>query len=377
MNGNSLLFVSAYHAPVLKILENEYFDETKSYLQSIGIFFENYFQFSNVYDIGLARHGWNSETVIANSALLQEKWASENLQKKVNTILWDKSYALQQHKFLRSLPAKARGLHWVLLEQIKLYRPDVIFIQEMHLFSREFLVEARKFSKIIVGHVSSRLLEFVPYDEYDLILSAVDYNLEYFKMKKIRTLKYFSGFDERMLDFESLNKDIDVIFVGALYSGTIEMLNSVARHNPQLRVYSFTDPKNIENSEINDNYFGPAWGLEMYKLLGRSRIVLNRHGKGGIEAGNMRMFEATGMGATIFTEENSNLKVLFEPGIELETYSNIIDLGAQVNDLLRNRKKNLEVSKAGQLKTLSTHTWANRINLLVNELDLILSSRSI
>jgi len=37
-------------------------------------------------------------------------------------------------------------------------------------------------------------------------------------------------------------------------------------------------------------------------------------------AGNMRLFEATGMGACLITDSKSNLPEMFEPDVEVVTY---------------------------------------------------------
>ncbi len=50
----------------------------------------------------------------------------------------------------------------------------------------------------------------------------------------------------------------------------------------------------------------------MYQVLRRSRITLNSHiDLAGREAGNMRLFEATGVGAFLLTDFKDNLHTLF------------------------------------------------------------------
>ena len=50
----------------------------------------------------------------------------------------------------------------------------------------------------------------------------------------------------------------------------------------------------------------------MYKVYGRSKIVINRHGEVAQGfANNMRMFEATGMGALLMTGQSPNLSDFF------------------------------------------------------------------
>ena len=62
---------------------------------------------------------------------------------------------------------------------------------------------------------------------------------------------------------------------------------------------------------------GQAWGRQMYQVLLRSKIVLNHHGDIAPYANNLRLFEATGMGALLLTDWKENLEEMFEPGKEI------------------------------------------------------------
>ena len=65
----------------------------------------------------------------------------------------------------------------------------------------------------------------------------------------------------------------------------------------------------------------------MYRLLRDARISLNRHiAEAEGHANNMRLYEATGVGSLLLTDEGSNLAELFEPGREVVTYAGVDDL---------------------------------------------------
>jgi spore maturation protein CgeB len=110
----------------------------------------------------------------------------------------------------------------------------------------------------------------------------------------------------------------------------------------------------------------------MYRVLARSRIVVNRHGDiaEGF-ANNMRLFEATGMGALLLTEEATNLGELFVPGQEVETYADADELVAKIRALLADEDRRAAIAAAGQRRTLDDHTYARRMV----ELDQILRER--
>jgi spore maturation protein CgeB len=103
----------------------------------------------------------------------------------------------------------------------------------------------------------------------------------------------------------------------------------------------------------------------MYRVLARSRITVNRHiGIAENYANNMRLYEATGMGALLLTEDKDNLRDIFEPGREVETYSDPDQLVEKINTLLRSNRLQ-EIAAAGQARTLREHSYKERMNELL------------
>ena len=80
----------------------------------------------------------------------------------------------------------------------------------------------------------------------------------------------------------------------------------------------------------------PVFGMEMYLALARSRITFDARGNIWLrgahakklrdiaknETANMRIFEATGCGSLLLTEQRDNLCDFFEPEREVVTFSN-------------------------------------------------------
>ena len=95
----------------------------------------------------------------------------------------------------------------------------------------------------------------------------------------------------------------------------------------------------------------PVYGLEMYKLLYNSKIVLNFHiGVTGNYGGNMRLFEATGTGSCLLTDNKANLDQLFEPGKEIIVYEDAEDCIKKAKWLLENDSERIKIAEAGQKK---------------------------
>jgi spore maturation protein CgeB len=125
-------------------------------------------------------------------------------------------------------------------------------------------------------------------------------------------------------------------------------------------------------SPLREAWQGEAWGLDMYAVLACAGIALNRHiaAAEGF-SNNMRLFEATGVGALLLTEAAPNLHELFEAGTEVVTYTSDDELAQLVRHYLDHPDERRAIAAAGQRRTLTDHTYAKRMV----QLDAILSAR--
>ena len=106
--------------------------------------------------------------------------------------------------------------------------------------------------------------------------------------------------------------------------------------------------------------------MDMYRTLARSRITLNRHiNVAENNANNMRLYEATGVGAMLLTDRKDNLHELFEIGKEVVSYSSKEEAAELVRHYLDHPQEADQIAKAGQARTLREHTYAQRMRELV------------
>jgi spore maturation protein CgeB len=104
----------------------------------------------------------------------------------------------------------------------------------------------------------------------------------------------------------------------------------------------------------------------MLRVLYESRIVLNRHiGAAGQFANNMRLYEATGVGTLLLTDEKENLGELFAPGRETVTYRDEDELVERVRQYLDDDDARRRIARAGQQRTLRDHTYLRRMEELL------------
>ena len=104
----------------------------------------------------------------------------------------------------------------------------------------------------------------------------------------------------------------------------------------------------------------------MYRVLASSRLTLNHHldvAQG--YSNNLRLYESTGMGALLLTDEASNLIELFDVGREVVTYSSARDCADKAEYYLAHPDEASTIAAAGQARTLRDHTWRDRMERLV------------
>ena len=115
-----------------------------------------------------------------------------------------------------------------------------------------------------------------------------------------------------------------------------------------------------------------VFGQEYYDLLSRAQIVFNMHSSQSRDTvDNMKMFEATGMGACLLTDTGRNMKDLFDEDYEVVTYCSADEAIEKAKYLIENPEEAQTVATAGRARTMACHTMAHRCQ----EIDEIIRSR--
>lgn len=110
-----------------------------------------------------------------------------------------------------------------------------------------------------------------------------------------------------------------------------------------------------------DRCHAPVYGVDMLGLLGQSRVTVNRHTDAmGTSFGNMRAFEATGMGACLVSDAGANVSELFERDSEIVTYASADEAVEKLSYLREHDAARATIARAGQARTLREHTSTHR-----------------
>ena len=85
----------------------------------------------------------------------------------------------------------------------------------------------------------------------------------------------------------------------------------------------------------------------------------------GSYANNMRLFEATGVGALLITDCKENLSEMFEPGKEVVVYRGAEECVELIRYYLEHEEERQTIAAAGQQRTLREHSYYQRMKELV------------
>jgi spore maturation protein CgeB len=346
------------------------FESLAGYLEA------QYFGSSPMYRPSLERLGHSVQIVFANSQKSQLAWIGDHKVARLSSIFWRNWQLISRIPIVGQLIHSRSQKTQILLKQIAESRPDVVFCLNINFLNNRLVAQIKAMGIAIVGQIASPLPPTSFYKSYDHLFSAHPGQVEHFKSVGVSSSWLPLAFDAaQRAPFEQSGwpeRTRDVTFVGTFgrhQRNTGPLLKAISRDIPGLQIFTLSKLKKLKRFGLVSFFRGRAWGPEMYKILAESKIVVNRHGvvANGYSV-NLRMFEATGMGALLVTEQGKNTSDLFEPGKEVLTYTNIPDAVNVIKSALADFESHTALASAGQRRTVSEHTYAQR----AREIDRVL-----
>lgn len=302
--------------------------------------------------------GHQAQEIVVNAVPLQAAWAQEH-----------------------GIEPEPDAPHWqprILAEQIRTIRPDVLYVQELGPVPDEFWASVKPLVRLLVGQVACTIPQHRSFAAYDLVVSSWPPLVQHFQQQGRSAEHLPLCFDRRVLDrLGDVDPQWDVTFVGGLGAIHPERTRLIERvcSNAGLDVWGYLSGNDPLPEAIQARHYGPAWGLEMYRILAGSRITINHHlvhEVGGRRdhrvANNCRLYEATGVGTLLISDHKDNLPELFAPDREVVTYRDPDDCIEQVRRFLENEPARQAIAAAGQQRTLREHSFARRMAELADRL---------
>lgn len=360
-SGLKILVLHNYHPALLdelyrsdSVLPDLDFEQQRRRVQSAAL------SVADSYAYYLRTLGCDAEEIILNADPLQERWAKE-----------------QGFAFSGDLGERRAQ---VVAAQVRQSRPDVLLVFEWCPLGDAFLAEVKPLVRLLVGQVASPLPPNRTYLAYDLMLSSFPPLVDHFREVGIDAEPLKLGFDPRVLEAlpgtgeRVSSAAYDVTFVGGFapsHPDRIPWLEMLLERI-DVAIFGYGVDNTRQDSAIRSHHHGTVWGLRMFEVLRQSRVTLNRHARIELDgrvtsafANNMRLYEATGMGTCLITEERDNLSGMFEPGREVITYRNEADCVEKIRYYLAKEAERETIARAGRQRTLRDHTYEIRMSELL------------
>jgi spore maturation protein CgeB len=367
------------------------------YKEHLALLLKDTTEFVGSYIKNLRKLDIDADCLIANDSRLQSKWAGEN--------------GIDKYK-----------KEEIIFDQVKSFAPDILLIENLSVVSSGLLQHIRQEIKsirlIAANHCApfnSKVLDSLK--EVDFVFTCTPGIKIDIESKGKKAYLVYHGFDADLLqriDPDSRISPNGFIFSGSLISGgdfhtrRIRLIESILQENIPIdlyvnlenkfrikakqSIYLFsTFLKKIKMEKLFSGYqflqYGKMWvdsysyallkhkkppvfGIDMFNLFNHSKIVLNFHiGIAGDYAGNMRMFEVTGVGSCLLTDNKKNISELFSPGSEVVVYDNVEDCIEKARWLLDHEDERNRIALAGQQKTLKFHTVENRCRTIIETIE--------
>jgi spore maturation protein CgeB len=345
----------------------------RSYDEQWRILMDQCFSTADFYSSNLMLLGHEATEVIANCEPLQSKWAEEH-SLKIDQPRWRISRRVGFIPWLRRI----REWFYPILEaQIIQYHPDILYIQDMNRISVGFLRKVKPHLRLLVGQIACPIGSKTDFSEYDLILSSFPHFVDRFRREGLSSEYLKLGFDPRILPrLKKDNMHYPVVFVGGLSTNHMERMEllSYIAESQTIDLWGYGFGMLPERSKLGTSHHGEAWGLDMYKVLYHADIALNNHIYVAENyANNSRLYEVTGVGTLLLTDDKDNMHSLFEPGKEVVAYHSAEECVELINYYLEHEEERKTIAQAGQTRTLQEHTYYHRMQELVDILEHYLS----
>lgn len=298
----------------------------------------------------LRQLGYDTQLVIANNHVKQSRWLVENNISLQNPHQW---------------------FFEIVRQQIEHFKPDILYLSDPISFDRKFVDWLSWKPELVIGWRAAPVASTTDWSCFDILLSSASACLDIAKELGAKNREYFyPGFPSFIAkDVESQGIDWDVIFSGQcsdLHSRRNAYLQAVSkapllgRGDFSIGYFLTADPSSLPAGIAMHNQ-GSRWGIEMYRALCSGKICLNAAiDMANSEAPNMRLFEATGVGAFLLNEAQSRLNEFFEIGVEVETFSGESELIEKINYYLNHPRDREEIARRAQARCLTEYSMERR-----------------
>ena len=275
---------------------------------------------ADFYSRGMSKQGWLAHDIITNCRPLQEAWARENSFDGEREEIW--------------------------IEQIRRYKPDVVYSQGIWLINKDTKPLIEDSCRLFAGQMAFHTASFKN-DNYDVVFTSIVPFVDRFRAEGVNAHYVPLGFEPRVLEkIKPQERTRPFTFIGGM----------IANHGRRKDLITAL----VKHTDI-ELFVNNKWGLSMFETMSQSYMTVNCQidvGQGSV--GNMRLYEATGCGALLLTDDGINMPTMFEDD-EVLKYNSIDEAVELANYYLEHREEGEIIAAKGQKRTLADHTYEQRM----------------
>jgi len=349
-----VLILDTYYPPVLArhSLVGETYESGLDGLLSLG------FGTADFVSNSFRDAGWEAKDVIGNCDPLQKRWQIENVP-QAGVVDW-------------LYPAE------VVKEQVRLFAPDVLFLQDVSFLPWGVLKEIKSSGVKIAAQVSCAMPAEENVRLCDVIFTSFPHFVSIFESWGVKGVYSRLCFEPSLIPrIKVVKRDLDLVFVGGVcgddrtgcWSPGTALLEHVAANVPSFCWWGYGLETLKAGSPLAGCYRGEAWGLDQYAIYARAKVAINRHSIHARGCGNnMRCHEAVGMGAMLLTDSSDS----YRSPDECVIYTSPEDAVCKAKKSIECELNRRAIAAAGQEKCLLDNTYRIRYAEIAAKLETLL-----
>lgn len=287
-----------------------------------------------------------------------------------------------RHKFSlnkEALREKSRQKYKLYIENVfDSYKPDIVFTYNGQILKDDTLDYFRRNgAKVIVWMYDSvqrddRKPCVTHIDHSDLFLCFEEKDVEYYAAMGKKAYFMPLACDTNVYYPQKARKDIDILFVGTLYTSKkrMQILEQLVSHYPDKKILIYGEYKPYfknpvtwafrRNRKVFLNYNIPP--SQVNDLFARTKIALNIHHKQTFNGANQRLFEACGADVYQISDTNPFIDSVFKEG-QVGLYHSQEEMYSLI-DYALTHDMSAQAHAAYEL-IISNHTFTQRVKQML------------
>lgn len=161
-------------------------------------------------------------------------------------------------------------------------------------------------------------------------------------------------------------RDIDVVFVGAVHVNKMPLIATVKRaFGSRCRIHGLTSLKKNVYLNLKHRYGGwvrPLPFSEYVPLYHRAKIGFNVHNRGDYTVGSYRLFDLPANGVMQISDGGPYLPAFFEPGTEIAAYADADELVDRIRYYLENEDERRRIAVNAYRRVMKDHRIRTRLH---------------